>query len=84
MTEDDDLDEPIEEVEDPKVCAACGSPDIFRTPRLLKFAALSAALMGVGIAVGLSDAAFLGVVALAVFYLVMCRWHCSECGETWN
>jgi hypothetical protein len=82
--EEDDLDEPIEPVADPEVCAACGSPDIYRTPRLLMFVVFAAALMGVGVAVDLTDATFLGVLALAVFFLILGRWHCSECGERWN
>ena len=84
MIEDEDLDEPIEEIVDPEVCAACGSPDIYRTPRLAMFAIAGTALFGIGIAVGMTDVAFLGVAALAVFFLVTGRWRCSECGENWN
>lgn len=84
MDEDDDLDEPVEEIEDPEVCAACGSRDIYRTPRLLTFVVAAMAMMGVGIAVGMTDAAFFGVLALAVFFLITGRWRCSECGVNWN
>jgi hypothetical protein len=41
-------------------------------------------LMGVGVAVEMTDVAFLGIGALAVFFLVAGRWRCSECGESWN
>ena len=84
MIEPEDLDEPIEDLEDPQVCPACGSPDIHRTPRLLMFAVVAMAVMGVGIAVEMSDAAFLGVLALAVYFLITGRWRCSECGTNWN
>ncbi len=84
MNEEDDLDEPIEEVEDPRVCAACGSPDIYRAPRVAMFLAIAVVMMGVGVAVDLTDAAFLGVLALAVYFLILGRWRCSECGERWN
>jgi hypothetical protein len=84
VDEDDDLDQPIEEIEDPEVCAACGSPEIYRTPRLLTFVVAATALMGVGVAVEMTDAAFLGVIALAVFFLITGRWRCSECGVNWN
>jgi hypothetical protein len=84
VNEEDDLDEPIEEVEDPRVCAACGSPDIYRAPRVTMFLALAVVMMGVGVAVDLTDAAFLGVLALAVYFLILGRWRCSECGERWN
>ena len=81
---DDDLDEPIEEIEEPTVCAACGSPDISRTPRALLFAVTAVAAIGVGAAVGLTEAAFFAVLALGVYFLISGRWHCSECGETWD
>lgn len=84
VIEDDDRDEPIEEVEDPTACPECGAPDIYRTSRLPMFFAIAVVVMGVGIAVGLSDAAFLAVLALAVFFLIAGRWRCSECGENWN
>ncbi|HEX8255912.1 MAG TPA: hypothetical protein VF846_22420 [Thermoanaerobaculia bacterium] len=79
-----DLDEPLEDLEDPTACAACGSPDISRTPRLLMFAVVASTVMAVGIAIELSDAAFLGVIAIAIYFLVSGRWRCSECGESWN
>jgi hypothetical protein len=84
VNEDDDLDEPLEEVEDPRVCTACGSPDIYRTPRLAMFAIAGMAFVGIGIAVEMTDVAFLGIAALAVFFLITGRWRCSECGENWN
>jgi hypothetical protein len=81
---DEEEDQPIEDIEDPEVCAACGSPDIYRTPRLIMFAAMAMVLMGVGVAVDLTDAAFLGVLALGVYFMILGRWRCSECGNRWN
>jgi len=80
----DELDEPIEEIEDPSVCAACGSPDIVRTSRALMFMVTAGATLGVGTAVGLSDAAFFAVLAFGVYFLISGRWRCSECGQTWD
>jgi hypothetical protein len=81
---DDDLDEPIEEVEEPAVCAACGSPEITRTSRALMFMVTAVATLGVGVAVGLTDAAFFAVLAFGIYFLISGRWRCSECGETWD
>jgi len=81
---DEDLEEPIEEVEDPTVCAACGSPEIARTSRALMFMVTAVATAGVGVAVGLTDAAFFAVLAFGVYFLISGRWRCSECGETWD
>lgn len=81
---DDDLDEPIEEREDPTVCAACGSTEIVRTSRALMFVAIAVTAIGVGVAVGLTDAAFFAVLAFGVYFLISGRWRCSECGETWD
>ncbi|HEX8617750.1 MAG TPA: hypothetical protein VF911_09225, partial [Thermoanaerobaculia bacterium] len=82
--EDDDRDEPIEPVVEPTACAACGSPDIARTSRGLMFAVAAAATIGVGVAVGLTDAAFFAVLAFGVYFLISGRWRCSECGATWD
>ncbi len=48
------------------------------------FAAAAAATIGVGVAVGLTDAAFFAVLAFAVYFLISGRWRCSDCGETWD
>jgi hypothetical protein len=80
----EELDDPIEEVEDPTACAACGSLDIVRTSRALMFMVTAGATLGVGVAVGLTDAAFFAVLALGVYFLISGRWRCSECGETWD
>jgi ribosomal protein L37AE/L43A len=84
QNQDDDREEAIEVREDPVVCATCGSPDIIRTSRGLMFAGAAVTTVGVGIAVGLTDAAFLAVLAFAVYFLISGRWRCSECGETWD
>lgn len=84
MTEDDDRDEPIEETEDPVVCAACGSPEISRTPRALFFSVSAMLAFAIGVASGLTEAAFFAVLALGVYFLITGRWRCSECGETWD
>lgn len=65
-------------------CPACGSPEIIRNSRAALFAAMSALVLGVGIAVGFSDAAFFGALAIGVLLLISDRNKCGECGETWN
>lgn len=80
----EEIGEAHEEIVEPEVCGVCGSPEIRQTPRVLIFAGMAAALVGITVAVGISEAAFFGVFALAVMALIAGRWHCSECGESWN
>lgn len=85
MIEPDEIDDDApDDVPDPVICAACGSLDIGRTPRLLMFAVIGSTILAVGVAIDQNEAAFFGLVALAIFFLVMGRWRCSECGNTWN
>jgi len=48
------------------------------------FMVTAVATLGVGVAVGLSDAAFFAVLAFGVYFLISGRWRCRECGETWD
>ncbi len=80
----EEIGEAHEEIVQADVCEMCGSADISRTPRALIFAGLAAALVAIGVAVGLTEAAFLGVIAVAIASVIAGRWHCSECGESWN
>jgi hypothetical protein len=73
-----------DESPDPVICAACGSLDISRTPRLIMFLVIGSAIMGVGLGIDQTEAAFFGVLALAIYFLILGRWRCSECGHTWN
>jgi hypothetical protein len=81
---DDPGDDASDEVPDPVICAACGSIDIDRTPRLVMFAVIGSSILAVGVAIDQNEAAFFATTALAIYLLVLGRWRCNECGNTWN
>ncbi|HEX6640427.1 MAG TPA: hypothetical protein VF215_04910 [Thermoanaerobaculia bacterium] len=66
------------------VCAACGSTDVASSPRFVTFAGIAALGIGIGVAVGLTDAAFFAIGAAALFLLIADRWRCADCGASWN
>ena len=76
--------QPLEPVVEPSVCAACGSQEIVRAPRALMFAVFAILAVGVGAAVGISEAVFFGVLAFGVYMLVSSRWRCADCGAAWD
>lgn len=80
----EEIGEAHEEIVEPEVCGTCGSPEIRKTPRALIALGMAGALIAIGVAVGVSDAAFFGTAAILVFALIAGRWRCSECGESWN
>ncbi|HJQ35570.1 MAG TPA: hypothetical protein VKB93_00380 [Thermoanaerobaculia bacterium] len=65
-------------------CPACGSIEIVRNSRVLLFATMAALFLGVGIAIGATEAGFFGALAAGVMLLISDRHKCAECGETWN
>jgi hypothetical protein len=67
-----------------RICPACASADFVPARRLVAFAGMAAIGLGIGVAVGLTDAAFFGVGAAGLFLLMSDRWRCSDCGQTWN
>jgi len=82
-----DFVDEVEEADEPPpadACPACGSAEIVRTPRILVFAVIAATTLGVGAAAGISQIAFLAVVAAGVALLILDRYRCADCGETWN
>lgn len=82
----DAVDE-IEEADEPPpadVCPNCGSAEIVHTPRLLVFAVIAATTLGIGAAAGVSQIAFLAALAAGVALLILDRYRCGECGESWN
>jgi hypothetical protein len=50
----------------------------------MAFAGIATISLGIGVAVGLTDAAFFAVGAAGLFLLMSDRWRCTECGQTWN
>jgi predicted RNA-binding Zn-ribbon protein involved in translation (DUF1610 family) len=66
------------------VCPACGAAEIIRTPRILVFAILAATALGIGIAAGIGQIAFFATVAAGIALLILDRYRCAECGESWN
>jgi hypothetical protein len=66
------------------ICDGCGSSDVVSTPRIAAFAGVTAIGLGIGVAVGLTDAAFFAVGAAGLFLLMSDRWRCNDCGLSWN
>jgi hypothetical protein len=65
-------------------CPECGSFDITRrSQRLRAFVLASILIMGVAVAVRMTEAAFFVIFALGVFALISGRSRCNECGESW-
>jgi len=69
-----------------QVCDECGSDDIGRVPKLQIF------LLGFVISIGFAFAAdprtarisFFLIVGLAIVLLVLDKWRCRDCGNTWK
>ena len=66
------------------VCKACGSSVVVSAPRIAAFAGVATLGLAIGVAVGLTDAAFFAVGAAGLFLLISDRWRCTECGASWN
>lgn len=78
------IEEAYETSPDVTVCAACGSSAVVSTSRIAAFGGVAAIGLGIGVAVGLTDAAFFAVGAAGLFLLMSDRWRCTECGTSWN
>lgn len=78
------IEEAYEANPDLTLCPACGSATVLPTPRIAAFAGVAAIALGIGVAVGLTEAAFLAVAAAALFFLMSDRWRCPDCAATWN
>jgi hypothetical protein len=69
-----------------QVCESCGATDIARTPKLQIF------LLGVVMSIGfmfvadtrMSRISFFLIAGLAIAMLVMDKWRCRECGNSWK
>jgi hypothetical protein len=72
------------EVPRPAACEACGSTSVVPAPRVAAFAGIATLGLAIGVAVGLTDAAFFAVGAAGLFLLISDRWRCTACGESWN
>ena len=82
LEEIDEAEEPPRP--EPETCPACGSTEVLRNSRLQLFAVIAALSLGLGLALGTSEAAFFGALAAGVLLLISDRNRCGECGETWN
>ncbi len=78
------LEEAYEEPAPAVACPSCESGDVVPARRLMAFAGIATISLGIGVAVGLTDAAFFAVGAAGLFLLMSDRWRCTECGQTWN
>jgi hypothetical protein len=67
-----------------RVCAECGSEDVASAARFTTFGGIAALGIGIGVAVGLTDAAFFAIGAAGLFLLMADRWRCADCGASWN
>ena len=66
------------------VCAECGSSGVVSSPRIAAFAGIATLGLAIGVALGLTEAAFFAIGAAGLFLLMSDRWRCTECGESWN
>lgn len=78
------VEEAYEVERDMTTCSACGSSDVFPTRRFTTFAGVATIALGIGVAIGLTDAAFFAVGTAGLFLLMSDRWRCAECRQTWN
>ena len=68
----------------PLACPNCASTDVRREYRFRLFVLFSLLAIGVCVAVGQADVAFLVVCVIAVAVLLIPPWHCRECGQRWR
>ena len=78
-----EIDEPDEEERQP-VCEACGSSEIAPSGRARLFLLIVTMAVAIGVATGMSHAAFAAISISAVLLLITGRWRCTHCGETWD
>ena len=83
MIEEEVEDEEIVEPEE-LACRACGSVEIHRRPRFRYFLLIAFVAMGAGWLGDQTDAAFFVVGAAAIFAMIVDRWVCTECGNSWK
>lgn len=79
--------EEIGEADEPAgdgTCPACGSADVAPNQRAALFAVIAILILGISMAVNVSEVAFYCIAAAAVLFLISDRQRCAECGETWN
>ena len=76
-------EEPAEELPAvvPCVCEAC---EPIRAARAQTFLFIAVLTIGFALAFGTGQAAFFAVLAAAIYFLIADRWHCAECGASWN
>lgn len=67
----------------PPVCE-CEACEPIRSARASWFAYVAVMTIGFSLAFGIGQAAFFGVLAAAVYFLIADRWRCAECGASWN
>jgi hypothetical protein len=72
----DDLPEVI-----PCECPVC---EPIRNARGVMFLFIATLCVGLGLAFGVGQGAFFAVLAAGVYFLIADRWHCPECGASWN
>lgn len=65
----------------PCPCEVC---EPMRSARGVAFFFVAVLLVGLGLAFGAGQAAFFGILAAAVYFLITDRWRCAECGASWN
>jgi hypothetical protein len=78
------VEEAYEERAAGAVCEDCGSQAIETTARLTTFVAIAMLSLGIGVAIGLTDAAFFAIGTAGLFLLMSDRRRCRECGESWK
>jgi len=67
-----------------EIACECPVCEPLRNTRGVAFAFVAIVGLGLGLAFGATQAAFFGILAAAVYFLIADRWHCAECGASWN
>ena len=78
------IEEAYEERTHLVACESCGSSAIGPSPRLSTFGGIALLAIGVGAALGLTDAAFFAIGTAGLYLLMSDRRRCNDCGASWN
>jgi hypothetical protein len=68
----------------PEPSCICENGEHIRSARALSFSLIAVLTIGFALAFGTGQAAFFAILAAAVYFLIADRWHCGECGASWN
>lgn len=68
----------------PEQCGECGSADVEPVRKLRGYGLFLLLVLGLGVAVGQTMAAFFVALSGSIFFLIAPRWRCTACGNRWS